>query len=177
VGLDCDTAVLIDLFEQLPQRRDEIRGLADGLDDIDLALPEHGFCRLAGGGLIEQLPRLGLGLFDIGLVEGSDADAVAGDGGGILPEQEQLAQTARYGGLEARGGAETRVVGAGPSTHSRASARASEKPMSAGESTTTGRIPCPSLPSDSAMSCSIQAAMPRSPASVSVSTSLSVVRA
>jgi hypothetical protein len=57
------------------------------------------------------VPGLDLRSLDIRLIEGIDADAVAGDRGGIFPEQEQLTEAAVDHGFEAGGGTELGCLG------------------------------------------------------------------
>ena len=110
---------------------------------------------------VEHRPGGRLGALDVGLVERVDPDQPAGDGGGVLPQQH----------LGAERGVDRHAVRrrpAGPCrTRSRARPCASTSSGVLGSkfgasrpSTTTGRMPLPSLPVDSATSCSAQSPKP-----------------
>ena len=102
VGLDADVAVLVDAVEELAQGADEVGRLVDVAVDLDIAVGEHGVLvvlrTLVEGRAGERLRRL-----DVGLVERVDADAVPGDRGGELPEEELLTEVAVDDGVETRG--------------------------------------------------------------------------
>ena len=111
-----------------------------------------------------------LGALDVGLVERVDAEQPAGRGGRDLPEQHLRAEraadaTSERGGLAvgepvARGV----VVGvADEPGHGDVGGRPARPRGRRRRPTTTGRMPVPSLPVDSAMSCSAQSANPTMP--------------
>ena len=107
VGLDGDIAVLVDLCEELTEGPDEVVGLIDVAVDLDGAVDERRDL-LGVGARVEGLPGERLRRLDIRLIERVDPDAVAGDRGGELPEEELLAQIAVDLGIEARGRADRR---------------------------------------------------------------------
>ena len=104
-----------------------------------------------------------LGALDVGLVERVDADDPAGDGGGVLPQQQLRAQR----GVDAERPTRTLVRtssnsarrGRSVTEHLVGRARGEVRARRA-TSTTTGRMPLPSLPVDSAISCSAQSPKP-----------------
>ena len=97
----------------------------------------------------------------VGLVERVDAEHPAGHGGGVLPEQELRAERAVDRDAAVRG--RRHVAGGRASHQERRPASGVGEAGRVGPSTTTGRMPVPFLPVDSAISCSAQSPKPTMP--------------